>query len=50
MYNNIPIEINPIETSTKTTCVNAFASKFSLFLRERRVAIISYMQASTIDV
>ena len=36
MYNKIPVEIKPIETSAKLTYVNSFDAKFSLLLRERR--------------
>jgi hypothetical protein len=36
MYNKIPAEIIPIETSTKITYVSGFDPEFLLLLRERR--------------
>ena len=35
MYNKIPVEIKPIETSTKITYASAFDLEFCLHLRER---------------
>jgi hypothetical protein len=36
MYNKIPDEIKPINTSAKITFATAFDVEFSLLLRERR--------------
>jgi hypothetical protein len=37
MYNKIPVEIKPTETSSKITFSNAFDVEFSLLLRERNI-------------
>jgi hypothetical protein len=50
MYNKIPSEINPIETSTKITNANDFDPEFCLLLRERRCASLAHMKNETLDV
>src|SRR5713226_568131 len=50
MYSRIPVEIKPIETSTKLTYANAFDHKFSLLLRERRPISLLNMQDATLEV
>jgi len=50
MYNNIPIEIKPIETSAKITYATAFDPKFCLLLRERRSATLAHMQYDALEV
>ena len=50
MYNRIPTEIKPSETSTKLTYANAFDHEFSLLLRERRPVSLLNMQDATLEV
>ena len=50
MFNKIPIEIKPIETSAKITYVNAFDPEFYLLLRERRSTSLSFMQEVALEV
>jgi hypothetical protein len=50
MYNNIPTEIKPTETSTKITYVSAFDPKFCLLLREIRATSLAHMQDATLEV
>jgi hypothetical protein len=50
MYDKIPPEINPTETSTKITYANAFDPNFCLLLRERRSASLAHMQYVTVEV
>ena len=50
MYNKIPTEIKPTDTSVRITYANAFESDFFLLLRERRSASLSLMQDATLEV
>jgi hypothetical protein len=50
MYNKIPAEIKPIETSTRITYANAFDPDLCLLLRERRVSSLVHMQDATLEV
>ena len=50
MYSKIPIEIKPIEASTKITYVGAFDPDFCLLLRERRSATLTQMQDNALEV
>jgi hypothetical protein len=50
MYNKIPTESKPTETSSKITYANAFDPKFCLFLRERRYTSLAHMQDATLEV
>jgi hypothetical protein len=50
MYNKIPMEINPTETSTKITYASAFDLYFCLLLRERRVTSLAHMQDVSLEV
>ena len=50
MYNKIPTEIKPIETSDKITYASAFDPEFCLMLRERRYTSLSHMQDATLEV
>ena len=50
MHSKIPVEINPIETSTKLTYDYAFDADFSLSLRERRVVSLVNMQEVSLEV
>jgi hypothetical protein len=50
MYNKIPTEINPTETSAKITYANAFDPEFFLLLRERRATSLAHMQDATLEV
>jgi hypothetical protein len=50
MYNNIPTEIKPIETSAKIAYVSAFNPEFFLLLRERRYASLAHMQDAALEV
>ena len=43
MYNKIPTEIKPTDTSSRITYANSFDSDFCLLLRERRFASLSLM-------
>ena len=50
MYNKIPTEINPTDTSTRITYANAFDSELCLLLRDRRCASLSLMQDASLEV
>ena len=50
MYNKIPTEIKPTDTSARITYANAFDSDFCLLLRERRSASLSLMQDASLEV
>jgi hypothetical protein len=50
MYNKIPTEIKPTETSTKITYASAFDPEFFLLLRERRSTSLAHMQDATLEV
>jgi hypothetical protein len=50
MYNKIPLEINPTDTSAKITYVSAFDPGFFLLLRERRSASLAHMQDAVVEV
>jgi hypothetical protein len=50
MYNKIPAEIKPTETSARITYANAFDPDFCLLLRERRVASLAHMQDAALEV
>jgi hypothetical protein len=50
MYNKIPVEINPTESSAKITYASAFDPDFCLLLRERRATSLSHMQDASLEV
>jgi hypothetical protein len=50
MYNKIPAEIKPIETSAKITYANDFELDFCLLLRERRSTSLAHMQDAALEV
>jgi hypothetical protein len=50
MYNNIPMEINPTETSAKITYASSFDPAFFLLLRERRDTSLAHMKDTTLEV
>jgi hypothetical protein len=50
MYNKIPDEIQPTETSTKITYVSAFDPDLCLLLRERRSSSLVHMQDAALEV
>ena len=50
MYNRIPVEIKPIETSAKLTYENAFDHELSLLLREMRPISLLNMQDVALEV
>ena len=50
MYQKIPNEIKPSETTTMIAYANAFEAYFSLLLRERRSPNLAIMQESAIEV
>jgi hypothetical protein len=50
MYNKIPTEIKPTETSAKITYASAFDPEFFLLLRERRSTSLAHMQDATLEV
>ena len=50
MYNKIPTEIKPTDTSTRITYANAFDFDFYLLLRERRSSSLSLMQDAALEV
>jgi hypothetical protein len=50
MYNKIPTEIKPTETSTKITYSSAFDLDFFLLLRERRSNSLSHMKDASLEV
>jgi hypothetical protein len=50
MYNKIPDEIKPTETSAKITYASAFDPEFCLLLRERRSPSLVHMQDVALEV
>jgi hypothetical protein len=50
MYNKIPAEIKPSDTSAKITYANSFDSELCLLLRERRSPTLSLMQYFALEV
>jgi hypothetical protein len=50
MYNKIPTEIKPTETSAKITYASAFDPEFFLLLRERISTSLAHMQDATLEV
>jgi hypothetical protein len=50
MYNKIPIEINPTDTSAKITYASAFYLEFFLLLRERIYTSLAHMQDATLEI
>jgi hypothetical protein len=50
MYNKIPDEIKPTETSAKITYASAFDPEFCLLLRERRSTSLVHMQDAALEV
>jgi hypothetical protein len=50
MYNKIPTETNPPESSTKITYASAFDPDFCLLLRERRDTSLAHMQDVSLKV
>jgi hypothetical protein len=50
MYNKIPIEINPAETSANITYASSFDLEFFLLLRERRATSLANMQDASLEV
>jgi hypothetical protein len=50
MYNKIPTEIKPSESSTMITYSSAFDPDFCLLLRERRDATLAHMQDAAVEV
>jgi hypothetical protein len=50
MYNKIPMELKPTETSAKITYSSDFDPDFCLLLRERRATSLDHMKYATIEV
>jgi hypothetical protein len=50
MYNKIPTERNPIETSANITYASAFDLDFCLLLREIRATSLAHMQDAALAV
>jgi hypothetical protein len=50
MYNTIPTEIKPTETSAKITYVSAFDLEFCLLLREKRSATLAHIQDVSLEL
>jgi hypothetical protein len=50
MYNKIPTEIKPSESSTKISYASAFGPDFCLLLRERRATSLAQMKDAAIEV
>jgi hypothetical protein len=50
IYNKIPIDIKPSQTTTKVTYAGAFEAYFSMVLRERRSPTFLIMQDDAIDI
>jgi hypothetical protein len=50
MYNKIPTEVKPTETSAKITYASAFDPDFCLLLRERRATSLAHMQDAALEV
>ena len=50
VYQKIPLEVKPPETTTMITFANAFDSKFALWLRDAKPQTLSTMQEAAIEV
>jgi hypothetical protein len=50
MYNKIPTDINPTETSSKITYASSFDPNFFLLLREIRATSLAHMQYVALEV
>jgi hypothetical protein len=50
IYNKIPVEIKPLETSAKITYASTFDPDFFLLLRERRATTLAHIQDAVIEV
>jgi hypothetical protein len=50
MYNKIPTEIKPTETSTKITYASDFDPEIFFLLRERRATSLAHMQDESLEV
>jgi hypothetical protein len=50
MYNKMPVEINPIESSAKIAYAIDFDPIFFLLLRERRDTSLAHMQDASLEV
>jgi hypothetical protein len=50
MYNKIPVELKPIDASSKITYASAFDPDFCLMLRERRAISLAHMKDSALEV
>ena len=50
VYQKIPVEVKPPETTSMITFANAFDSKFSLWLRFAKPSTLIEMQEATIEV
>jgi hypothetical protein len=50
MYKRIPVEVKPIETSTKMNYACSFNPDFFLLLRERRATSLAHMQDAALEV
>jgi hypothetical protein len=50
MYNKIPTQINPTETSANISYANAFDPEFCLMLRERRDTSLAHMKDAALEV
>ena len=50
VYQKIPVEVKPPETTTMITFANAFDSKFALWLRVSKPSTLIAMQEATIEV
>ena len=50
MYNKIPTEIKPTETSAKINDTSAFDPELCLLLRERRSTTLAHMQDVSLEV
>lgn len=50
VYQKIPIEVKPLETTTMITFSNAFDSKLVLWLRDAKPCTLIVIQEATIEV
>jgi hypothetical protein len=50
MYNKIPVEIKPSESSAKITYASTFDLDFCLLLRERRATTLAHIQDLAIEL
>ena len=50
VYQKIPVEVNPPETTAMITFSNAFDAKFALWLRAAKPQTLAAMQEATIEV